>query len=377
MVSSKCLVVFFSHLQAQVPLGPFDGKVAAVINDWLITTPNQDIIWLPPWGKRRVRLRADVRYGFDDPTLWPQAYIIQYPHLGAIPRKPDDPNDPLSIMWWDPTEHDFHRSANDLVDGLGQLARDKYEKFDTCRKGLLRKVDEYKAKASSPNYYLLSISKAMSHAGVRLGCIPGSFLEMKFGVTEFQRYFLETLGLLDYLEVYKPRMDVAAALDQPVSADNRIGAFTSDARVAQEFFDARLPVWYIRETKKVAANPNIAPNVLRLVEVREPAQFLVLADCSPPFPHIFDSYTNVPQKYASMHAFSRTWMVYRDPFSEDLPQNVENPVDPFYSHKKPATLSATIPMSELMVKRLPSSTGSQANQLRTCKIHRALVRSSC
>ena len=347
--------------------------MAAVINDWLITTPTQDIIWLPPWGKRGVRLRADIRYGFDDPTLWPQAYVIQYPHLSAIPRKPSDPNDPLLIMWWDPTELDFHRSANDLVDGIGQLARDKYERFDVSRRELLRRVDEYKAKTSSPNYYLLSISKAMSHAGIRLGCMPASFLEMKFGVTEFQRYFLETLGLLDYLEVYKPRMDGATSgpLSVTAEADDRIGAFTSDARVAQEFFEARLPVWYIRETKKIATNPDTAPNVLKLIDVREPAQFVILDDCTPPFPRIFDGYTNVPQKYASMHAFSRTWMVYRDAFSEERPQDIENPPDPFYLHNKPATLSVTIPMSDLMTERLPS-TKSQTNQPRTRKLYMKL-----
>jgi hypothetical protein len=49
-----------------------------------------------------VKLRADIRYGPDDPTLWPQPWVGLYCHLGAIPRKPDDPNDSLSIMWWDP-----------------------------------------------------------------------------------------------------------------------------------------------------------------------------------------------------------------------------------------------------------------------------------
>ena len=342
--------------------------MASVIGDWLITTANQDVIWHPPWDRRSVRLRANVRYGFDDPTLWPQAYVIEYPHLGAIPRRPDDPKDPLSIMWWDPMDSDFVRSPNDLVDGLGQLSMDKCEIFDACRRELLRKIDEYKTKASSPNYYLLSISRAMNHVGIRLGCIPSSFLEMKFGVTEFQRYYLETLGLLDYLEVYKPRIDGASTRPSTVGADNRIGAFTSSARVAQEFFEAGLPVWFIRETKKLMENPEKDPNILRLVEARRPEQFVIGAECSPPFPRIYEGHTNKPQKYASMHAFSRTWMIYRDPFSEERPQNVENPVDPFYSHNRPATGSVTIPMSDLMRERLPSSTPPQTNQPQRCKM---------
>jgi hypothetical protein len=54
-----------------------------------------------------VKLRADKRYGPDDATLWPQPWVEMFCHLGAIPRKPDDPNDDLSIMWWDPTPDDF------------------------------------------------------------------------------------------------------------------------------------------------------------------------------------------------------------------------------------------------------------------------------
>ena len=368
----------FLCLPGQDPLGPFDGKVAAVIGDWLITTPNQDVIWHPPWDKRSVRLRSNARYGFDDPTLWPQAYVIQYPHLGAIPRKPDDPHDPLSLMWWDPTESDFVLSPNALVDGLGQLSRDMCEKFDTCRRELVRRIDEYKGNTNSPNYYLLSIGKAMNHAGIRLGCIPSSFQEMNFGVTEFQRYYLETLGLLDYLEVYKPRMDGAATRASTTVADNRIGVLTSSARVAQEFCDAGLPVWFIRETKKLIENPNTNINVLKLVDVQKPEQYVVTTDSEPPFPVVYRGHTNTPQKYASIHAFSRTWMVYRDAFSEEGPENVENPPDPFYSHKKPARQSTTIPMPELMRDRLPSANAAseRMNQPQCETFAFLLIRSS-
>jgi hypothetical protein len=58
--------------------------------------------------KTKVKLRADVRYGPDDPTLWPQHFIDMYRRLGAIPRKPDDPNDGFSIMWWDQNEGSYY-----------------------------------------------------------------------------------------------------------------------------------------------------------------------------------------------------------------------------------------------------------------------------
>jgi hypothetical protein len=87
---------------------------------------------------------------------------------------------------------------------------------------------------------------------------------MKFGITEFQRYYLETLGLIDYLEIYKPRID--GIQTRTGSVDNHMGVFTSVPRVAQDFFDAGLPIWFIRETNIIIANPNNAPNVLALFE---------------------------------------------------------------------------------------------------------------
>ena len=81
-----------------VSLGPFGRKVAAALPHYVCTTPNQNKIPLPPMQIREVFLCSDFHYGPDNPTLWPQPYL-GYLHLGAIPRQPEDPNHPLSIMW--------------------------------------------------------------------------------------------------------------------------------------------------------------------------------------------------------------------------------------------------------------------------------------
>jgi hypothetical protein len=96
--------------------------VAAVVGDFVCTTPNQSRIFLPRMHQTEVKLRADVRYRPDDSTLWPQPWVDVYCHLGSVPRKPDDPNDCLSIMWWDPTRDDFKSFGGSLVDKLGELS---------------------------------------------------------------------------------------------------------------------------------------------------------------------------------------------------------------------------------------------------------------
>jgi len=113
-----------------VPLGPFDRRVASVLKDFVCTTPNQTCIFLSPMQKREVHLHADFCYGLDDPSLWLQPWIVKYPHLGAIPRKPVDPLDPLSIMWYNPTSDDFESFGASVVYGLGELSKSKISSLE-------------------------------------------------------------------------------------------------------------------------------------------------------------------------------------------------------------------------------------------------------
>ena len=128
-------------------------------------------------------------------------------------------------MWWNPTKSGFISALNNLVNGLGNLAPEKVEKLCRCKIELMRRIDQYKTRADPPNHVLLCLSKAVLHACVRIGYLTTTFLEMKFGVTEFQRYYLETLGLIDYLEIYKPHIDGSQTCTG--SVDNCIGVFTS------------------------------------------------------------------------------------------------------------------------------------------------------
>ena len=154
--------------------------------------------------KTEVQLRADVCYGLDDPTLLPQPWVEIFCHLGAIPRKPNDANDPLSIMWWDPTCNDFKSFGGSLVDGLGQLLGSRLLLLQTMMSNMKDRIKQHKQASPSPNKLLLLLMRAMQDAFV---CLHFTFTEMRIGITEFQQYYLEICGCLDYLELYKPCMD--------------------------------------------------------------------------------------------------------------------------------------------------------------------------
>ncbi|KAF8209639.1 hypothetical protein K438DRAFT_1753981 [Mycena galopus ATCC 62051] len=59
-----------------------------------------------------------MRYGEDDPTLWPQQYTSKFHHLEAIVKR--GAWQKISIMWWDPQQEDFER-GNTIMCSLGKL----------------------------------------------------------------------------------------------------------------------------------------------------------------------------------------------------------------------------------------------------------------
>src|SRR6202044_2405146 len=289
-----------------VPIGPFDGKVAAAIQGFVVTTPNQDRICLPPMYRREVFLRSDFRYGPDDPTLWPQPFLDDYPHLGAIPRQPEDPKDPLSILWWNPTRADFFPSENGVLDGMGQMSTSKYWAFQDMSKELKERAENFQKK-STPNSVVSLLVRAMSDTLIRMGSLKSPFGLMWFKITEFQRLYLELYALLDYLEIYKPRIDG----NQPpaTTVANCIGAFTNKPHVAQYFHRAGLPIWLIQPWSKGPFQYNI----LTVVSPLEPMDSLCISPHDPPFPVIFRGYMNTREKHDAIHCYSRKWLVFKDP----------------------------------------------------------------
>jgi hypothetical protein len=293
-----------------VPLGPFDGRVAAVVGDFVCTTPNQSRVFLPSMQETEVKLLADVRYGPDDPTLWPQPWVDMYCHLGAIPRKPEDPNDTLSIMWWDPTREDFVSFGGSLVDGLGELSGSKLLSLQQMMSSIEDRIEDHKRAFPKTNRLLLLLVRAMQDSFARLNSLKTTFLEMRIGVTEFQRYYLEIYGCLDYLEIYKPRMDGEKPKAQSVV--NCIGAISSIPRIVQDFHTAGLPVWFLRPSTFWDSPTRC--NILEIVAPLDPADVLCVSEHYPPFPAIFYGSWGDPKRHDAFYNHTRMWLVFKDPF---------------------------------------------------------------
>ena len=123
---------------------------------------------------------------------------------------------------------------------------------------------------SSKAWVLLTLGhlvKMIEHGLVCLELVWTNFCQMAFGVRDVQRCWLNLIAMLDYMEVYKPRMDSArlAVGSLPAEVADTVGVFTNDIRVAQDFFHAGLPFWLTRPVSDLGQT-----NILAVVPISVP-----------------------------------------------------------------------------------------------------------
>ncbi|KAJ7075961.1 hypothetical protein B0H15DRAFT_791187 [Mycena belliarum] len=298
-----------------IPLGPFDGNVGAFAElgakHYFITT-NTDYVPALPSLKlpHAVYLRSDMRYGTDDPTLWPQQWTSDYCHMPLIPRR--GAVSALDIMWWNPTQDDF-QVGSAVTRGLGRLHRSQFAKFLPPITHLVAQCKELRS--TNPKIASLPLfGELIQHMMMlveQLETLPTTFVKMVFAVTSLQRAFLELHALYSYMTVYKPRMTnyLTTGSEKHVLAAV-VGAFTTKPAVAQQLSAAKVPFWFIRPVE-VFDNENI----LRVVALQEPRFDLLDPDAhgsgAPPI--LYSGNSTLEKIRAIQQAAVHTpW--YRDPF---------------------------------------------------------------
>ena len=194
------------------------------------------------------------------------------------------------------------------MNGIGKLSSVRFSQLQEMKKGLVDRIAKYRRNTPNPNMVLAILKRDLLHVSTRIGYLKMTFTQMVIGVTEFQHCYLEILGLLDYLKIYKPHMD--SKFPPATSAANCVGTFTNAPNIAQDFFTAGLPVWFIQPLWPGLFLHNVHNGVNPL----EPADFLSIAKSDPPFPVIYNGPLNVYRKHNALHRFSRSWLVFEGPF---------------------------------------------------------------
>ncbi|PPQ71579.1 hypothetical protein CVT24_006434 [Panaeolus cyanescens] len=305
-----------AHRDPNAILTPYDGRVGALIGNYIYTTPNETFIPLPLYGDREVYVRQDYRYGPDDHTLWPQIYTPLAPHLAAIPRKPVDPKHPLTPLWLNPKPSDFIPTSpgETSPSSLGKINPDFIAKIRPVSTLLNTRYNAYVnslALGELPNSFASSLHRISGYVIGRLTSLPMTWSQIRFTVTELQRLLLELHGCLDYIETYKPQLDGLLPMPANPPTLPTIGAFTTNIRVVEEFAGIGIPIWLIRQKD----GSSFANNVLEEVQPVHYKDRLVL-DRHPDFPTVFEGdYDTDPFTVVShILQFSREWPPVPNPF---------------------------------------------------------------
>ena len=148
---------------------------------------------------------------------------------------------------------------------------------------------------------LLNGNESTSRLICPSGLVKNHVTEMRLGITKFQWHYLELYGLLDYLKIYKPRMDGARPPAESIM--NCMGTFTNIPHVVQDFYTASLPVWFLQPSSDWDTFV-IRCNILEIVTPLNPADVLCVSEHSPPFATIFHGLSTDPKKHDALNNLS-------------------------------------------------------------------------
>jgi hypothetical protein len=302
--------IFYLDVQASIGgVQALDGIVGAVVLEGrsFITSANADYIPLPPFDERNIKLRADSRYGDDDPLQWAQPYLSHYCHMAAIPRPHTLPAH--SIIWWTPIIGDLSRSPNrGPVSGLWKLCQPRYNELRTAVIFLNDRVKKYQQSGPRNPPVLEPSLKWLQQVLDQLHSVHMSFRHIEFVVRDLQRIWLHVWAILDYMEIYKPRIDGHAPPSRDVA--DTIGTFTASIRVAQDMFLAGLPCWLIRSSSTF-----VDQKIFAIAEIFHPKNYVVLEPHKFNYPVIFKGPATAIERYRVIENFARNFLCSQDPFA--------------------------------------------------------------
>lgn len=223
-------------------------------------------------------MRENFRYGDDDPLQWPQPLPKRYQYLAAVPIVTSTSKDPPAIMAWNPDRHAFVADRGAMVSGIGRLNNDDYANLDTpCRRIISRaQRDAVKILLNEVAEDASEYTDLLHHLLFRLKNISTGLGSMRFCVRSVQRVYLYLRALLDWHEIFLPRLNKIAPHDvsiPPPPLTLTVGAFTMSTTYGDMLRRMGIRVWFVRPFSElrnarirhlaIVANPRSIVNIER------------------------------------------------------------------------------------------------------------------
>ncbi|KAJ7898784.1 hypothetical protein B0H13DRAFT_804646 [Mycena leptocephala] len=297
-------------------LGIRDSKLAAVIEEgsYFVTTPNAENILAPPSGAiRSLLLRRDGLWGDDDPIRWPQIFSPSYCHFSAIPSRPqttdsEEANKGILALWYNPTREHLicPVSGRSILRGCGNLPCFILEQLRGALKHVQKQFEAFLESDKIPPL-LPHLMQTAVHAFTRLEVLPVGYMELLLTVRALQRSLLEAIAIMDYKQIYQPRIEGLSRRDA-VGVDLRMGAFTADLRTVEDHLAAGLKVWFIQPSSAFRYQ-----NILRIAPLIFPETMIEMTLVSAATPPTFIG--NNLKKFDCIHHLTRKIGHTPDPFN--------------------------------------------------------------
>ena len=233
--------------------------------------------WVPCLVVRQVNviLRADRRFGIEDPLNWPQFYSHTRPYLALIPKMPR-PSHWAVALWETPGQQNFVR-ANDNPDSkaFGYLISARL----TTLCGIVDKLDELVeafglAWFKDPSVFnkLRRLQAAMQNA-LTMFAIPSTYRDLVRQWGRLHRCWVECWVFIRWHDGFRHRSESTPVsnrtlipLERGLDGTGVMGAVYSDPMTAQKLFAAGVPVWYLLRSHVVGSLQTEARNPVEFTE---------------------------------------------------------------------------------------------------------------
>ena len=290
-----------------VPLGPFDGRVAAVIEGFVCTTPNQSYI----------PFHLCIKQKFNSVLMFAMVWMTQHFYHSPGLRYfviwvlfPESPMMPTTLFpscgGTQPATTSNHLAAALLMDWASCRVQGYCYYRQWCLTWRIESNSTSRLPLLPTNFSYCWWEQCRD----AFVCLHFTFTEMRIGITEFQQYYLEICGCLDYLELYKPCMDGSKPAAETIA--NCVGAITNILCIVQDFHTAGLPIWLLQPS--TVWDTPVKCNILEIVTPLNPANFLCISQHYLPFPTIFYGSATDISKHAAICTHSWKWLTFKEPF---------------------------------------------------------------
>ncbi|KAK0504195.1 hypothetical protein EDD18DRAFT_1345073 [Armillaria luteobubalina] len=121
-------------------------------------------------------------------------------------------------------------------------------------------------------------------------------MSIRVQVAAMQRYWLELVAGVDYMQIHQPVMNGKVQCDETFDFNRLMGVFTLSLDVAEQHMKAGIPVYLIRPIEQFT-------NQI-ILKAEQPTVFRVNKTLpQPSFPVVFSGDPSHPKKFDAMHRF--------------------------------------------------------------------------